>query len=59
MSADEVAEAGYRGLMGGRRVIVPGFLNKVITVLIRLFPRGLILRIAEARQARRRPARDT
>jgi len=58
-SADEVAEAGYRGLMGGRRIIVPGFFNKVITVLIRLFPRGLILRIAEARQARRRPARKT
>jgi uncharacterized protein len=58
-SADEVAEVGYRGLMEGRRVIVPGFLNKVITVLIRVFPRGLILRIAEARQARRRPARKT
>lgn len=52
-SADEVAEVGYRGLMEGRRVIVPGFLNKLITVLIRFFPRGLILRIAEARQARR------
>jgi hypothetical protein len=58
-SADEVAEAGYRGLMGGHRIIVPGFLNKVITVLIRLLPRGFILRIAEARQARRRPARKT
>ena len=58
-SADEVAEAGYRGLMAGRRIIVPGFLNKVITVLIRLFPRGLILRIAEVRQARRRPAQRT
>jgi len=59
MSADQVAEAGYRGLMEGRRVIVPGFLNKLITVLMRLFPRGLILRIAERRQARRSSAQRT
>jgi uncharacterized protein len=58
-SAEDVAEAGYRGLMGGQRTIVPGFLNKLITMLIRLIPRGLILRVAEARQARRRPARQT
>ena len=58
-SAEDVAEAGYRGLMGGHRTIVPGFLNKLITVLIRLIPRSLILRVAEARQARRRPARQT
>jgi short-subunit dehydrogenase len=58
-SADDVAEAGYRGLMGGHRTIVQGFLNKLITVLIRLTPRSLILRAAEARQARRRPARQT
>jgi short-subunit dehydrogenase len=58
-SADDVAEAGYRGLMGGHRTIVQGFLNKLITVLIRLTPRSLILHAAEARQARRRPARQT
>lgn len=58
-SADDVAEAGYRGLMNGRRTIVPGLLNKLITVLIPMIPRALLLRIAESRQARRRSARKT
>src|SRR6185437_13719449 len=32
-SADYVAEAGYRGLMEGRRTVVPGFINSLVTVL--------------------------
>jgi uncharacterized protein len=35
-SADYVAEAGYRGLMQGRRTIVPGAINKLITFFIRI-----------------------
>ncbi len=58
-SADYVADAGYHGLMGGHRTIVPGLLNKLITVLIRFIPRRLILSISESRQRRRRPARNT
>ena len=59
-SAEHVAEAGYRGLMDGHRTIVPGLLNKLITVLIRLdsaphlFWRSLI-----RRQSRRRSAQGT
>ena len=29
-SAEQVAEAGYRGLMQGRRTVVPGLVNKLI-----------------------------
>jgi hypothetical protein len=58
-SADYVADAGYHGLMGGHRTIVPGLLNKLITLLIRFIPRRLILNIAESRQRRRRSARKT
>jgi short-subunit dehydrogenase len=58
-SADYVAEAGYRGLMEGRRTIVPGFINKLVTVLIRLFPRPLLLKVVSSRQRRRRSAQGT
>jgi short-subunit dehydrogenase len=55
-SADHVAEAGYRGLMDGRRTIVPGAINKLITFLIRVTPRGLILNFVDYRQKWRRSA---
>jgi hypothetical protein len=58
-SAEDVAEAGYRGLMGGHRTIVPGALNKLITVLIRLIPRRIVLAAVDSRQAGRRSAQRT
>jgi len=58
-SAEYVAEAGYRGLMDGQRAIVPGLVNKLVTLLIRIIPRRLILGFVDWRQARRRPARRT
>jgi short-subunit dehydrogenase len=53
-SARRVAEEGYRGLITGRRVVVPGTPNKVVTFLPRILPRGLALRLTETRQSRRR-----
>jgi len=58
-SAEDVAEAGYRGLMDGRRTIVPGFINKLIIALIRIVPRGWILGLVYWRQSRRRSAQQT
>jgi short-subunit dehydrogenase len=58
-SAEQVAQAGYRGLMEGHRTIRPGLLNRLITVLIRLIPRRFILAFVDARQRRRRSARGT
>ena len=58
-SAEFVAQQGYDGLMRGQRVVVPGLLNKLIIMLIRLFPRGLLLAIVDSRQARRRSAHGT
>jgi uncharacterized protein len=57
--ADSVAEAGYRGLMQGDRMVVPGMANKLITILIRIVPRRLLLRLVDARQSRRRSAQGT
>jgi hypothetical protein len=39
--------------MAGRRLVVPGALNKVVTVLPRLVPRSWVLEAVYARQRRR------
>jgi short-subunit dehydrogenase len=52
----DVAEAGYRGLMQGKRVVVPGLGNKLVTALVRFVPKPLLLSVIERRQSRRRPA---
>ena len=58
-TAEFVAQQGYDGLMRGQRTVVPGLLNKLIVVLIRLFPRRLLLAIIDFRQSRRRSAPGT
>lgn len=53
VSAERVAEAGYRGLMRGRRVVIPGIANKLVAGIVSGLPRGLVLRAAGIRQRRR------
>ena len=50
-SAEQVASDGYRGLMHGRRVVIPGAANRAVTMALRLAPRGLLLDLI-ARQQR-------
>jgi short-subunit dehydrogenase len=40
---ERVARQGYEGFMAGHRVVVPGGPNRIVTVLSRLMPRGLML----------------
>ena len=56
MSADQVAEVGYRALRAGRPVVVPGFINKAMTFAPRLIPRSLTTRLVARVQSRRRQA---
>jgi short-subunit dehydrogenase len=51
-SAEQVARAGYRGLMRGRRVVVPGMIYKAIVGLFRLLPHRLLLPVMEANHRR-------
>ena len=51
--AERVAEEGYRGLMAGRRLVVPGLLNKIVARLAPLVPRALMLEAVNASQRRR------
>lgn len=52
--ASAVANAGYRGLMAGKRMVLPGFGIKLVPFLLRLFPRGFILAAVGLLQLRRR-----
>lgn len=40
----DIAACGYAALMQGQRVVVPGLVNKLITLLPRVLPRGIFLR---------------
>lgn len=50
-SAGRVADDGYNALMGGHRVVVPGFPNRVASLAPRIFPRALLAAVAEWRLA--------
>jgi short-subunit dehydrogenase len=57
VSAAEVATAGYRALMAGRRVVVPGWANKLVATLVpRFVPRPILLGQLDSRQGKRRIA---
>ena len=45
MDSRTVAVAGYKGLMKGKAVVIPGLLNKLVAFSTRLGPRWLVRRI--------------
>ncbi len=54
--ARSVAEAGYRGMMAGRTLVIPGFANKLVPWVPRLLPRSVVpamVRRAQDRVSRR------
>lgn len=58
-SAGRVARDGYKGLMSGRRIVIPGQQNRVVTLLPRLLPRGVVLTGGMMRWQRKGPRRGT
>ncbi len=50
--AASVALAGYRGLMAGKTVVIPGFSNKLVPWVVRLSPRGVVTRVVRRMQDR-------
>jgi uncharacterized protein len=54
VSAEQVAVEGYRGLMRGKRVVVPGWANRLVASLVpRFVPRPILLAMLERRQVKR------
>jgi short-subunit dehydrogenase len=54
-TAERVAREGYEGFMGGHRVVVPGGPNRIMTLLPRLLPRGLMLAMTARRWRQIKP----
>jgi hypothetical protein len=50
MDARTVAEVGYRGLVAGKPVVIPGLMNKLLAQSVRFSPRGLVTKIARKMQ---------
>ena len=53
MDARTVAEAGYRGLLAGKAVVIPGFRNSLLARSIGFFPRGLVTKVVRGIQEKR------
>jgi short-subunit dehydrogenase len=54
VSASDVAQAGYRGLMANKCTVLPGIGIKIVPFLLRLFPRAFILAAVGRIQLRKR-----
>ena len=50
--AKSVATAGYRGMMRGKTIVIPGFSNKLIPWVARVSPRGAVTRVVRRMQER-------
>jgi len=53
MDAETVARAGYRGLLSGRTVVVPGLRNRLLSVAVRLPPRDAVTQMVRSIQEQR------
>jgi short-subunit dehydrogenase len=60
ISSADVAAAGYVALMRGRRVLVPGLANKLVTLLPCILPRGFFLRaVARSQRSQARSSKSS
>ncbi len=50
VSASTVAEAGYRALMAGKTVEIPGLKNKLLAQSVRVSPRSMVVKLVRALQ---------
>jgi uncharacterized protein len=44
MDVQEVASAGYQGMQAGKRIVIPGWKNRLLTEALRLIPRDTVAR---------------
>jgi len=54
MSSEKVALAGYRGLLKGKTIVIPGIRNKLLALVIKLLPRKQVVKIVRRIQETRR-----
>jgi len=52
MSSAEVARAGYRAMMKGKTVVIPGASNKMMAQAVRFLPRNTVTKLVRSAQER-------
>jgi hypothetical protein len=53
MDARTVAEVGYRGMLAGKTIVIPGLGNKLLTQSLRLSPRSIVTKMVRRMQEER------
>jgi short-subunit dehydrogenase len=53
MTARDVAEAGYRGMLDGKTIVIPGLRNAFVARAVGLMPRGIVTKVVRRIQGRR------
>ena len=53
MTAREVAEDGYRGLLAGKTLVIPGLRNNLLARTVGMMPRKLVTKVVRGIQERR------
>jgi short-subunit dehydrogenase len=53
MTAREVAEAGYRGLLAGKTIVIPGLRNAFVARTVGMMPRGMVTKVVRGIQEKR------
>ena len=53
MSAKRVAEIGFKAMMRGKRIAIPGFRNNLLNTLIRFTPRKVVVKIMKKIQEKK------
>jgi uncharacterized protein len=52
MSVEEVADAGFAGLLAGRPLVVPGLMNRIQSLMPRFLPRSIVPGLVRSAQDR-------
>ena len=51
MPAAKVAATGYAGMLAGKRIVIPGWQNKLLAQAVRISPRALVTKLVRGMQA--------
>lgn len=57
MDCDTVAQAGFAACMNGRRLVIPGLMNRLLSSLVRVVPRRLATAVTRSLLEKGRPRR--
>jgi short-subunit dehydrogenase len=50
MDAETVAQIGYNALIQGKTIVIPGFMNKIMSKCVRFIPRKIVTKIVRSMQ---------